>query len=70
MPSPNAIFTEMVSTTWRNHRKEVADNISNHNALLRRLMAKGKKRLEDGGSSIVCPLDYAANSTLTSVTIH
>lgn len=63
MPSPNAVFTEMVSTTWRNHRKEVADNISNHNALLRRLMQKGKKRLEDGGASIVCPLDYASNAT-------
>lgn len=63
MPSPNAVFTEMVSTTWRNHRKEVADNISNHNALLKRLMAKGKKRVEDGGTTIVCPLDYAANAT-------
>ena len=56
-------FTELVSTTYRNHRKEVADNVSNHNALFRRLTDKGRIRLEDGGLSIVTPLDYAANST-------
>lgn len=56
-------FTELVSTTYRNHSKEIADNVSYHNALFRRLTEKGKLRLEDGGLSIVQPLDYAANST-------
>jgi hypothetical protein len=56
-------FTELVSTTYRNHKKEVADNVSNHNALYRRITEKGRIRLEDGGLSIVTPLDYAANST-------
>jgi len=56
-------FTELVSTTYRNHSKEVADNMSYHNALYRRLSEKGKIRLEDGGLSIVQPLDYAQNST-------
>lgn len=56
-------FTELVSTTYRNHRKEVADNVSNHNALFRRITEKGRIRTEDGGLSIVTPLDYAANST-------
>lgn len=37
--------------------------MSNHNALFRRLSEKGKIRLEDGGLSIVQPLDYASNST-------
>lgn len=37
--------------------------MSNHNALYRRLTEKGRIRLEDGGLSIVTPLDYAANST-------
>jgi len=37
--------------------------LSNHNALFRRLSEKGKIRLEDGGLSIVQPLDYASNST-------
>lgn len=56
-------FTELVSTTYRNHSKEVADNVSNHNALYRRIADKGRVRKEDGGLSIVTPLDYAANST-------
>jgi hypothetical protein len=56
-------FTELVSTTYRNHKKEVADNVSNHNALYRRITDKGRIRLEDGGLSIVTPMDYAANST-------
>ena len=37
MASPNAIFTEIVSTTFRNHSKEIADNFSKHNALYRRM---------------------------------
>jgi hypothetical protein len=63
MPSPNAVFTELVSTTFRNHSKEVKDNVSKNNALLRRLYGRGKLRLEDGGLSIVAVLDYASNST-------
>jgi hypothetical protein len=55
-------FTELVSTTYRMHKKEVADNVSNHNALYRRMTEKGNIRLEDGGLSIVCTLDYATNS--------
>jgi hypothetical protein len=56
-------FTELVSTTYRNHSKEIADNVSTHNALFRRMKEKGRLRLEDGGLSIVQPLDYAENST-------
>lgn len=56
-------FTELVSTTYRNHKKTVADNVSKHNALYRRISSKGRVRLEDGGLSIVTPLDYQANST-------
>lgn len=63
MASPNATFTELVSTTFRNHKKELADNVSNNNAYLQRVTKKGRIRIEDGGTSIVCPLDYAENST-------
>jgi len=63
MPSPNAIFTELVTTTFRKHRKEVKDAVSNNNALLRRLQSKGNIKHEDGGLSIVEPLDYAQNQT-------
>ena len=63
MPSPNAVFTELVSTTFRKHRKEITDNVSKNNALLRRLYDKKQTRKEDGGLTIVTPLDYAENGT-------
>ncbi len=63
MASPNSTFTELVATTFRNHRKEIKDNLSNRNALLKYMMKKGNYRKEDGGLTIVTPLDYAANGT-------
>ena len=63
MASPNSIFTELVSTTFRKHRKEIKDNISNRNAFHKYMMKKGNKRKEDGGLTIACPLDYAENGT-------
>ena len=62
MPSPNAVFTELVSTTFRKHSKEVKDNVSKNNALLARMDKKGTRK-EDGGLTIVAPLDYAMNGT-------
>jgi hypothetical protein len=63
MPSPNAVFTEMVTTTLRNHPSEVADNVSNHNALYNRLKSRGKIKTLSGGYEIARPLDYAENAT-------
>ncbi len=63
MPSPNAVFTEMVTTTFRNHPDEVADNVSKHNALYRRLKTSGKIKKLSGGYEIVRPLEYAENAT-------
>ena len=57
------VFNEMVTTTFRNHRKEVVDAVTNHNALYRRLVSRGNLRKEDGGLSIVTPLEFAENST-------
>ena len=63
MPSPNSIFTELVTTTFRKHQKEIVDNVSRNNAFYERMMSKGRKRREDGGTSIVTPLEYAMNGT-------
>jgi hypothetical protein len=63
MPSPNATFTEMVTTTLRNHKKQLTDNVSAHNALLRVMKEKGKIQTRSGGYEIVLPLDYAENAT-------
>lgn len=63
MASPNSVFTEIVATTFRNHRKEIVDNVSRHNALYRKMKSGGRTRTESGGFSIVTPLEYAANGT-------
>lgn len=63
MASPNSTFTELVTTTFRKHRKDIKDNLSKNNALLKVLSSKGMTESVDGGLSIVEPLDYAANST-------
>lgn len=63
MASPNSTFTELVSTTFRKHKKEIKDNVSNRNALLKYMNKKGNTMKEDGGLTIVTPLDYAENST-------
>lgn len=63
MASPNSTFTELVSTTFRKHSKEIKDNLSNRNALLKYMMKRGNTRKVDGGLTIATPLDYAENST-------
>ena len=68
MASPNTTFTEMVTTTLRNHPTEISDNVSDNNALYSYLKSKGKISKEDGGYEIVRPLDYAENSTFQRYT--
>lgn len=64
MASPNATFTELVSTTLRHRNKKFADNVSKNNALYARLYEKGNvKEIIDGGYSIMEELEYAENST-------
>lgn len=63
MASPNATFTELVSTTFRRHGKKFIDNVSKNNALLAYVMANGQIDEVAGGLSLVAPLDYASNST-------
>ena len=55
MSSPNSTFTELVSTTFRKHRKEIKDNLSHRNALLKYMMKRGNHRTEDGGLTIATP---------------
>src|SRR6188508_2646981 len=63
MASASSTFTELVVTTYRNHRSKVVDNISNRNALVKRLKKRGNYKTTDGGTTIAIPLDYASNST-------
>lgn len=63
MPSPNSSFTDIVTTTLQGYSGEIADNITNHNALLRQLDKKGNKNPATG-RSIVQELEYAENGTV------
>jgi hypothetical protein len=63
MASPNSTFTELVSTTFRKHRKEIKDNVSVRIALLKYMKQRGNMLTEDGGLTIACPLDYTTNGT-------
>lgn len=63
MPTPSSVFTELVATTWRNHAKDVKDNVSRNNALYNRMVSKKQIRTEDGGLTIAQPLDYNSNGT-------
>ena len=62
MASPN--LSEIVTTTLRDRSKKLADNVTNHNALLKRLNERGNiKLVSDGGRTIVQELEYAENTT-------
>lgn len=63
MTTPSTVFTEMVTTTDRQWGTKVTDNVSNHNALLRRMKAKGNIKTVEGGYEIAEPIEYAENST-------
>lgn len=65
MASPNSVFTEMVTTTLREHDRMLVDNVTKHNALLTFMKEKGKIETASGGTEIVKPLEYAENSTFT-----
>lgn len=55
----------LVATTLRNRRKSLADNVSNHNALLNRMDQKGQlKEVAQGGRTIFEPLIYGSNSSV------
>lgn len=61
MASPN--LSELVTTTLRDRTGELADNVSNNNALLSTLNSRGNIELIAGARTIVKELEYAENST-------
>lgn len=62
MASPNTSFTDIITTTLQGYSKTLADNITNHNALLKKIDRKGNKDYATG-RTIVQELEYAENST-------
>lgn len=54
---------DIIATTLQSRTGQLADNVSNNNALLRRLKAKGKIKPVTGGSQILQEISYANNAT-------
>ena len=52
MASPNSTFTEMVTTSLRNHAKKLVDNVTDHNGLLRKLKEGGNIVTDLGGDHL------------------
>ena len=62
MASPNSSFTEVITTTLQGYSKQLADNVTSHNALLNHIDQKGNK-MPATGRTIVQELEYAENAT-------
>lgn len=65
MASPNTNYSEVVTTTLQRYTKTLADNVTKHNALLRRLKQKGQISATSGGRTLVRELEYAENATFS-----
>jgi len=50
---------QLLATTIANYHKELADNVSNSNAVTAQLRMGGRIRIVDGGKNIATPLTYA-----------
>lgn len=66
MPFANSNITDIIATTIQNRSGVLADNVTNNNALLRRLKAKGNVRPFSGGNVILEEIMYA-DSTMINV---
>lgn len=64
MANPN--FDTLVSTTLKNYRRLLADNITAHQILWFMLKEKGFIKEEEGGTNIVEPLMIGRNTTVRS----
>jgi len=68
MPSGTSTdrFDEIVSTTLRNYRDTLVDNVTRKIFLIDWLKRKGKMRIVPGGEEIIVPVLYAFNDTVKS----
>lgn len=64
MATPNSSFSDIIATSLQGYSGQIADNISNHNALLRQIDRKGNKQVATG-RTIVQEIDFAENGTVS-----
>lgn len=66
MAFANSSVTDIIATTIQSRSGELADNLTNNNALLSRLKKKGNQRTVSGGSVIFEELMYNDSSTVNA----
>lgn len=66
MAFANSSITDIIATTIQNRSGELADNVTNNNALLRRLKKRGNVRTFSGGNVILEELMYGDSNTVTA----
>jgi len=66
MATGNVNFDALTTTTLQNHRRAIADNVVNNQAILAQLRSHGFIEERDGGRNIVEPLLYGENTTVKS----
>ena len=59
-------FDQLSATTYKNHRKQMTDNIMKKIAILAYMQQAGKVERKGGGTKIVEPLMYGTNTTAKS----
>lgn len=62
MAFANANISDIIATTIESRTRKIADNVTNNNALLKKLSLKGKIKPFSGGSKILQELSFAENS--------
>ncbi|GAG35359.1 unnamed protein product, partial [marine sediment metagenome] len=62
MSFANADVTDIMATTIESRTRKLADNVTNNNAILRRLSQKGRIKTFSGGTKIFQELTFAENS--------
>ena len=66
MPFANSSYTDIITTTIQNRSGVLADNVTNNNALLRRLKAKGNIKPASGGNVILQEVMYADSTSINA----
>lgn len=66
MAAGNPTFTTFLSSTLRNYRSKLVENLMSHQALFWQLRKRGFVSEESGSRSIVQPLMYGQNTTVRS----
>ncbi len=66
MAFANSSISDVIATTIQSRSGKLADNVSNNNALLRKLKRKGNQRTFSGGNVILEELMYTDQTSITA----